>query len=181
MDEMLYFYGEPGGKVSGPLGLGSIEIAVKTGRLRDDVMLSRDGGEPWRCFEDVKNSPAYAFHPNFEEVKAESLARAEKRSLEAEAEKVANEARIEEEKNTPTPVHSGSVAGIIEVIGLIIICLGVILLIVCMASMGNYDMANAKTFVYLAVVNILSGLMFLAIAEVLSRLKEIATILSRGR
>ncbi len=170
MDETLYFYGEPGGKASGPLGIGSIEIAVKTGRLKGDVMLSRDGGEPWRSLGDVKTSGHDAFHANYDQAKAK-----------AADEQSAREVQHLRERVQPTPINPASVAGVIQIIAILSTGLVFFLLVGAIICVSNGDSSAAKTFFYLGLTNLFSGLMLSAASEILRRLKEIATILSRGR
>jgi Domain of unknown function (DUF4177) len=57
-----FFYGEPGGEVRGPLDLGVLDVAVKSGRLSSAVMLSETGREPWAPLQLVLRSGPGSFH-----------------------------------------------------------------------------------------------------------------------
>jgi hypothetical protein len=158
-----YFYGEPGGKTMGPLPLESIQAAAKSGRLSAATMVSRDGAEPWASLDDLSRFGVAAFESaRLDSLKAENLSR----SAAAEVAPDPPRERIQE----------GSVGGFLQLFGWINIAMACVLICVTLAAVEE-----GKPIFQLitgVICCALSGVFFLAIAEVLTRLKEISSALN---
>lgn len=147
-----YFYGEPGGEIRGPLPIETIRTATAAGKLSTAAVIGHTSEGPWVPLAVFNKIGTAAFGPN-----------AGKLMADLRAKEVAMQNRPEK-----------SVGGFIEVIGYIFVGLGVLCIIGIFVAWGKSS-PNVFTYAVGALSNLFSGLMFLAIAEVLKRLLEIST------
>lgn len=157
-----YFYGEPGGKTMGPLPLESIQAAAKSGRLSAATMVSRDGAKPWASLDDLSRFGVVAFESaRLDSLKSENLARSA-----APVTVDIPQARIKE----------GSVGGFLELFGWINIATACCFIFALLVGLGGGKMVSMM--VTTAICCALSGVLFLAASEVLTRLREISAALN---
>jgi hypothetical protein len=144
-----WYYGVDGGDVHGPLPMETIRAAVSAGRLPEHAAVSRHANGPWAPLAVVSELGDEAFG-----------AGGKKRAAISSAMKTAD-------------FQQKSVTGLIEVVGFVIIAIG----IGCMFGVFvafRYDSPHVFPWIVMAISNLVSGLMFLALAEVLKRLGEIS-------
>ena len=155
MNSQEWFYGVPGEDVHGPLPIDTIRAAVAAGRLSSSVKIGRSATGPWAPLEVVSKIGDEAFG-----------AGGKKRAAIAASRK-------------PAGSQKRSVSGFIEVMGYVSIGAGLLCILGIFSAISSGDGGVFK-FVVLAISNLVSGLMFLAVAEVLRHLGEISNSL-RGR
>jgi hypothetical protein len=150
-----WYYGVDGGDVHGPLPMETIRAAVSAGRLPENAAVSHHANGPWAPLAVVSALGDEAFG-----------AGGRKRAAIASARKKA--------KSAPR-----TVAGLIEVIGFVIVTIGLACIVGVFVAFQN-DSPRVFPLIVLAISNLVSGLMFLAVAEVLRRLGEIAAASRNG-
>lgn len=152
MNSQEWFYGMPGEEVHGPLPIETIRAAVAAGRLSPSVGVGKSSSGPWAPLDVVSKLGNEAFGNAGKKPAANATAR--------------------KTAGTQRP----SVSGFIEVIGYLIIGVGIL----CIFGMINAMLSggsNVFKFVVLGLSNLVSGLIFLAVAEVLRRIGEISNAL----
>jgi hypothetical protein len=150
MNTDQWFYGEPGGEVHGPLGIRTIRAAVEAGRLTEAVSLSQSAEGPWAPLRVVEKIGRDAFGAGGKK-----------------------KAALLDAKLTGNPPGK-SVAGFVEVIGFVFLLCGVFSIIGIFVS---WFQSSPLVSIYMiaALSNFISGVMFLAVAEILRRLSEISS------
>jgi hypothetical protein len=152
MNSQEWFYGEPGKEVHGPLPIETIRAAAEAGRLSESVRIGKSSSGPWAPLDVVSELGDEAFG-----------AGSKKRAALAAARKAAGS-------------QSRSVSGFIEVIGYLIIAVGIVCIFLIFIAISS-GRGEVFKFIILAISNLVSGLMFLAVAEVLRHLGDISSAL----
>jgi hypothetical protein len=153
MNSQEWFYGMPGEDIHGPLPIETIHAAVTAGRLAPTVNLGKSASGPWAPLAVVSKIGDQAFGASGKK-RAAAIAASKK----------------------PAGSQRRSVCGFIEAIGYLIIGIGILCIFGMFFAMATGS-ANVFQFVILAISNLVSGLMFLAVAEVLRHLGEISNAL----
>lgn len=148
-----WFYGEPGGEVHGPMDIQIIRAAVDAGRLSETVNVSHDAAGPWAPLRVVDKLGNRAFSAPPETIEAVLAAQPE------------------------AAPKMRSVGGFVEVFGYVALGGGILCVILTLAAWYQGSLA-VFSYAAGATSGIVSGVMFLAAAEVLKRLGEISRALS---